>query len=60
VLPSVTILIGSRDLRYAPATVQLEETDSASRKFHGLLGLPCLTQAKRVTVDFGAMRVELE
>jgi hypothetical protein len=59
-LPLVDVLVGGRVLSYKHTKVQLDDSSSTGSKFHGLLGLPLLSQAKSVTIDFGAMRVDFE
>ena len=59
-VPEVPVRIGGLDVCFRPARVLLQETDAASRKFHGLPGLPVLSLARCITLDFEALLLRLE
>jgi len=60
IIPELPIRIGNIEVYYRPAHILSKQIDGNSAKFHGLLGLPILSQAKRVTLDFRAMKLLLE
>ncbi len=59
-LGTVEITLGGRATTLAPADIFLSKTTEQSAWYHGNLGMDLLSQAKRVTVNFGAMQVILE
>jgi hypothetical protein len=57
--PELTLRIGGLDAVLRPAHVLLKQTASASRWFHGSIGLDLLNQAHTVTFDFKSMTLAL-
>ena len=59
-LPSVSLVVGGLSVTLAPASVLLQATTSDTRRRFGNLGLDLLNQARRTTIDFGAMTLTLD
>jgi len=58
VLPEVRLQVGGLDVALRPANIFSPPVGNDLQ--HGLLGMDLLSQARRVTVDFEAMRLTLE
>jgi hypothetical protein len=59
-LPSLDFQLGGRSVILKPATVLLEDNNSASNRFQGNLGMSLLNQADGVEIDFGSMTLTLK
>lgn len=60
VVPELSLRVGGLDVVLRETRVLLDAPDKNARRFHGLLGLPVLDQARRVSLDFEAMTLTLE
>ena len=59
-MPELTLRLGGRNTRLAPAYVLLEPTTSHSQIYYANVGLDLLSQGRAVTIDFRAMTLALE
>jgi len=59
-VPELTLRIGGLDTALRPAHVLATQATAAGQRDHGNLGMDLLGQARRVTLDFRSMSLELK
>jgi hypothetical protein len=59
VLPSLSFIVGGREVLLKPAHILLKDNNSNSNWFAGNLGMDLLNQAHSVEVDFDSMTMLL-
>ena len=58
-VPSLTFVVGGRDVLLKPAHILLKSNNSTSSWFSGNLGMDLLNQARSVEIDFNSMQILL-